>query len=573
MNLATSIRCGGVLAVAVAAVLVSPAGALAAHNVNEPISVAPDGTIGNNSSVAGDHLGDYGDMTPDGRLVVFASFASNLVPGDTNGVGDVFVRDRRTGVTERVSVGPKGVQGDGDSNFLGISTAPAISDDGRYVAFKSDATNLVKGDRNGFTDVFVRDRAAGTTELISADGGGDNPAISPDGNFVAFETTGIDGDFAEDVYVRDRVTGTLERISVSFDGSEVFSPSDNPAVATASNGRPIVAFASGAPNLVPSDGSNVDVFVRDLSGPTPRTELVSVSSTGAPAGEFNTSRDPSISANGRFVAFESDAQNFTAVPQATFTMDVFVRDRQAGTTVLSSPNGRGREASGQSEDPEISADGRFVGFASFASDLIPRTTDPDGELVRDAFVRDLAAESTAMVSVNSAHEDATRDGFHDDVGAGPVSADGLVVLMGTQADNLFAGDTNSGNDVYVSDRRPAADLSLAKADAPDPVAVRAPLTYTLSVVNHGPSAAPDVHVLDTLPAGVDFVSASGGCTLSAGQVDCALGTLAAGAGATVEVTVTPRARGVITNTARVGSSAPDPDPSNNTATTDTAVGR
>ena len=573
MNLATRSRCGGVLAVAVVVMLVCPAGALGAHNVNEPISVAPDGTIGNNSSIAGDHLGDYGDMTPDGRFVVFASFASNLVPGDTNGVGDVFVRDRRTGVTERVSLGPKGVEGNGDSNFLGISTAPAISDDGRYVAFKSEATNLVKGDRNGLTDVFVRDRAAGTTELISADGGGDNPAISPDGNFVAFETTGIDGDFAEDVYLRDRATDAIERISVSFDGSEVFSPSDNPAVATAPNGRPIVAFDSGAPNLVPNDGTNIDVFVRDLSGPSPTTELVSVSSSGAPAGEFNTSRDASISGDGRFVAFESDAQNFTATPQTTFATDIFVRDRQAGTTVLASPNGRGREASGESEDPEISADGRFVAFASFASDLIPRTTDPDGELVRDAFVRDLAAGSTDMVSVNSAHQDAMRDGFHDDVGAGPVSADGLVVLMGTQADNLFAGDINSANDVYVSDRRPAADLSLAKADAPDPVAVRAPLTYTLTITNHGPNAAPDVHVLDTLPAGVDFVSASGGCTPSAGRVDCALGTLASGAGATVQITVAPRARGVIANTARVGSSAPDPNPSNNTATTETTVGR
>ena len=113
-----------VAAVTCAAALLGPAGALAAHNVIEPISVAPGGAIGNDSSVAGDHLGDYGDMTPDGRFVVFASAASNLVPGDTNGVGDVFVRDRRSGVTERVSVGPKGVQGNGDSNFLGISTAP-----------------------------------------------------------------------------------------------------------------------------------------------------------------------------------------------------------------------------------------------------------------------------------------------------------------------------------------------------------------------------------------------------------------------------------------------------------------
>jgi len=553
-----------------AAALLGPASAFAAHNVLEPISVAPDGAIGNDSSVAGDHLGDYGDMTPDGRFVVFASAASNLVPGDTNGVGDVFVRDRRTGVTERVSVGARGVQGNGDSNFLGIATAPAISDNGRYVAFKSDASNLVKGDRNQLTDVFVRDRSTGTTERISGAGGGDNPAISPDGNFVAFETFDFDGDFAQDIYLRNRSAGTIERISVSHDGSEVFGTSEDPVVA---NG-PVVAFASSAPNLVPDDGnSNIDVFVRDLSGATPTTERVSVSSAEEAAGEFDTSRNPAITNDGRFVAFQSDAQNFTPVAQTEFFSDVFVRDRQAGTTVLASPDGAGGEASGQSEDPEIGANGRFVAFASFASDLIAGTTDPDGELVRDAFVRDLTAGSTEMVSINSAHEDAMRDGNHDDVGAGPVSADGLVALMGTQADNLFAGDTNGVNDVYVSDRRPAADLSLTKADAPDPVAPRGTLTYTLMVTNHGPNAAPGTHILDTLPAGVTFVGASAGCVQSAGLVDCDLGTLANGASTTVTIQVTPKARGVITNTASVGSSAPDPDRSDNTATTDTTVGR
>jgi len=553
-----------------AAALLGPASAFAAHNVLEPISVAPDGAIGNDSSVAGDHLGDYGDMTPDGRFVVFASAASNLVPGDTNGVGDVFVRDRRTGVTERVSVGARGVQGNGDSNFLGIATAPAISDNGRYVAFKSDASNLVKGDRNQLTDVFVLVHSTGTTERISGAGGGDNPAISPDGNFVAFETFDFDGDFAQDIYLRNRSAGTIERISVSHDGSEVFGTSEDPVVA---NG-PVVAFASSAPNLVPDDGnSNIDVFVRDLSGATPTTERVSVSSAEEAAGEFDTSRNPAITNDGRFVAFQSDAQNFTPVAQTEFFSDVFVRDRQAGTTVLASPDGAGGEASGQSEDPEIGANGRFVAFASFASDLIAGTTDPDGELVRDAFVRDLTAGSTEMVSINSAHEDAMRDGNHDDVGAGPVSADGLVALMGTQADNLFAGDTNGVNDVYVSDRRPAADLSLTKADAPDPVAPRGTLTYTLMVTNQGPNAAPGTHILDTLPAGVTFVGASAGCVGSAGLVDCDLGALANGASTTVTIQVTPKARGVITNTASVGSSAPDPDRSDNTATTDTTVGR
>jgi len=217
--------------------------------------------------------------------------------------------------------------------------------------------------------------------------------------------------------------------------------------------------------------------------------------------------------------------------------------------------------------------GRFVAFASFASDLTAGAPDPDGELVRDAFVRDLTSQSTEIISVNSAHQDATRDGFHDDVGAGPISADGLVTLMATQADNFFPGDTNGVNDVYVSDRRPAADLSLSKADAPDPVAVRTTLTYTVVAANNGPNAAPDARLFDTLPADVSFVSASADCAHADGRVDCALGTLAPGASATVTITVTPRAWGMITNTARVGSSAPDPDRSNNTATTETTVVR
>jgi len=552
-----------------AAALLTPPAALAAHNVVEPASVASDGAIGNDSSVAGDHLGDYGDMTPDGRFVVFASAASNLVPGDTNGAGDVFVRDRRSGVTERVSVGAKGVQGNGDSNFSGIASAPAISDDGRFVAFKSDASNLVKGDRNGLTDVFVRDRAAAVTERISGDGGGDNPGISPDGNFVAFETFDFDGDFAQDIYLRDRTTSAIERVSVSFDGSEVFGTSEDPVVA---NG-PVVAFASSAPNLVPGDeDANIDVFVRDLSGPSPATERVSVSNAGQPTAGFATSRNPAISGDGRFVAFQSDAQDFTAVAQTGFFSDIFVRDRRAGTTVLASPSGADGEASGQSEDPEISSDGRFVAFASFASDLIEGAPDPDGELVRDAFVRDLTTGTTEMVSVNGDHQDATRDGNHDDVGAGSVSADGLVVLMGTQADNFFAGDLNGVNDVYVSDRRPAADLSISKADAPDPVAPRATLSYTLVAANLGPNAAPGSHVVDTLPAGVTFVGASPGCLHSAGTVDCDLGTIASGASTTVTIQVTPKAKGTIINTARVGAAAPDPDGTNNIATTRTTVG-
>ena len=465
-----------------AAMLVAPALAAASHGVTAPVSVNSAGVIGNDQS-------NYADMTPDGRFVSFASLASNLVPGDTNGVGDVFVRDRRTGQTERVSIGLKGAQGDDDSNILGIATNTAISDDGRFVAFKSTATNLVRGDRNGTTDVFVRDRLAGATERISVDsaereaaGGGDAPAISPDGRFVAFVTRDFDSDFSDDVYLRDRVAGTTVRISVAFDGGDAQNNSGGPAVGLAPGG-PLVAFSSAADNLVPDDGDGAtDVFVRDLSGPAPVTKRISVSSdeepqTFADGGFGFGSSAPAISGDGRFVAFQSDAVNFTAQDQTRNFTDVFVRDRQTGTTELASPNAAGGEANGQSQGADLSPDGRFVSFASFATDLVS-PADPDF-LLMDAFVRDRVAGSTELVSVASDHSDARFGAFDTHVGTGPVSADGLVSLMSTNADNLFPGDDNLNLDVYANDRRPGTDLSLAMDDVPDPVAARGSLSYTL----------------------------------------------------------------------------------------------
>lgn len=559
-----------------AAMLIAPAGAFATHGVTAPVSVNSAGAVGDSDS-------NFGDMTPDGRFVTFASFASNLVPGDTNGVGDVFVRDRRTGVTERVSLGLKGAQGDGDSNMLGIGTNTAISDDGRFVAFKSEATNLVRGDRNGVTDVFVRDRLAGTTERISVDsdareaaGGGDQPAISPEGRFVAFVTRDFDTDFADDVYLRDRLAGTTTRISVPVGGGDAGNNSGSPAVAVAPGG-PLVAFSSFADNLVENDGDGAsDVFVRDLSGATPVTERVSVSSDEAPqqfaGGSFGFgSMASAITGDGRFVAFHSDAVNFTTPAQTGNFSDVFVRDRVAGTTELASPRAgtADGEANGQSQGPDISPSGRFVSFASFATDLTdPADTD---ELLQDAFVRDRQLGTTEMVSVSSTHEDARFGQFHTHAGTGPVSADGLVSLFGTNADNLFATDDNLSNDVYANDRRPGTDLSLVKLAAPEPVTARGTLTYTLTAANEGANPAPAAGIRDTLPAGVTFVSASDGCTHVAGVVDCELGTLTPGASAEVTIAVTPRRAGAITNTAVVGSAVADPDPGDNTATATTTV--
>jgi uncharacterized repeat protein (TIGR01451 family) len=563
-------RPAGALAAVTAMALAAPGAALASPGATSAVSLSSAGVIGNDAS-------NYPDMTPDGRFVSFASSASNLVAGDTNGFGDVFVRDRRSGTTERVSLGVKAAQGNGDSNVLGVASNTAISDDGRYVAFKSEASNLVRGDRNANTDVFVRDRAAGTTERVSVDnagrelaGGGDAPAISPDGRYVAFVTRDIDTNFNSDVYLRDRVAGTTVRISVAA-GGDTTNESDSPAVANGPSGA-LVAFASLSDGLVAGDADGQsDVFVRDVAAGT--TERVSVNSAEQPGtgGVGNGARGPSISNDGRFVAFSSDASNFTPVAQTNLFMDVFVRDRQAGVTILASPSSSGGEADGPSEGASISSGGGFVSFASFASNLVVAS---GGEpLIQDTYVRDLAAATTERTSVASNGDNATFSGFDTHVGTGPVSADGLVSLIVTNADNLQAGDDNLNQDVFARDRRPGTDLALTMTDAPDPVAAKGTVTYTLTVSNQGASAAPGAAVVDTLPAGVTFSAASAGCSQAAGVVTCELGSVAAGASTAVTITVTTKARGTLTNAASVGANVGDPDASDNTATETTTVGR
>jgi Tol biopolymer transport system component len=276
-------------------------------------------------------------ISADGRYVAFRSEATNLVAGDTNNTADVFVRDRLAGTTERVSLSTAGVQG---NNFSGY---PSISADGRIVAFASVATNLVSGDTNQSYDIFVRDRLSGTTERVSvATGGaqGNNsstyPAISADGNWVVFTSVAsnlVAGDTngASDVFVRDLVSATTERASVATGGAEGNGASGGPVISA--DGR-YVAFLSTATNLVSGDTNGfMDIFVRDRSSGT--TERVSVATGGAQ--ENSDSFDSWISADGRYVAFESAASNLVA-GDTNGARDVFVRDRAAaGSTGLCDP--------------------------------------------------------------------------------------------------------------------------------------------------------------------------------------------------------------------------------------------
>jgi Tol biopolymer transport system component len=392
-------------------------------------------------------------FSADGRFVAFASYASNLVPGDTNALVDVFVRDRRIGTTTRVSVSSTGAQSDGVG-----SLDTAFSPGGRFVAFVSQASNLVPGDTNGLADVFVRDRWTRTTARASVSsagaqaigGGSSHPVFSAGGRFVAFSSDASnlvpnDTNEVPDVFVRERRAGTTRRVSVSSTGVQAnglggFAPS------LSGNGR-FVAFSSDASNLVPGDTNGMsDVFVRDRwSGTTTRV------SVGADGGQANggASLDPVFSADGRFVAFASDASNL--VPGDTNgSLDVFVRERRAGTTRRVSVSSTGVQANGLGGfAPSLSGNGRFVAFVSDASNLVPGDTNG----VSDAFVRDRWTGTTRRVSVSSTGAQANGFGSFGFNNVAPaISADGRSVAFASDASNLVGGDTNESLDVFVRQR-------------------------------------------------------------------------------------------------------------------------
>jgi Tol biopolymer transport system component len=332
-------------------------------------------------------------ISVDGRFVAFESHASNLVPGDTNSDWDIFVRDRQSGTTELVSLDSNGVQGNS------ASLVASISADGSYVAFYSYADNLVQGDTNLKVDVFVRDRLTSTTERVSVSSNGaqgnnvsDTPSISADGRYVAFESLASnlvvgDTNLQGDVFVRDRLTGTTERVSVSSSGLQGNGKSQYPSISA--DGR-YVAFTSSATNLVSADTNGAwDVFVRDrLTGTTTR---VSKDSSGVQGN--GTSDYPSISSDGRYVLFSSAATNLVA-GDTNGVRDIFLRDRQSGTTERVSVASSGVQGDGDSTlFPSISTDGRYVAFMSFAATLAPSDTNN----FSDVFVRDREASGFASI--------------------------------------------------------------------------------------------------------------------------------------------------------------------------------
>jgi Tol biopolymer transport system component len=323
-------------------------------------------------------------LSSDGLTVAFET-DGKLDPADTDALHDIYVWDGRTGELSLASTNSAGAKGDGHSQ------APALSADGSLVAFTSQSTNLDPLDVDAQPDVFVKDVGTGSIALASITGNGVKgnddslgPTLSADGTRVAFTSyaSNLDPrnrDGIAEIYLKDLVTGTLTLVSATRRGR--IGDGESGWAAISADGR-YVAFGSEASNIVPDDSfGNYDVFVADRLAST--TERVSVSSDGTQGND--SSNFPLISADGRFVAFESQSSNLVAA-DTNGNGDVFVRDRVSGTTERVSISSTGVQGNNQSYVSSISADGRYVAFNSSANNLVPGG-DANG-LNDDVFVRD-----------------------------------------------------------------------------------------------------------------------------------------------------------------------------------------
>jgi Tol biopolymer transport system component len=426
------------------------------------VSVATGGAQGNGNSSGA-------SLSNTGQFVAFSSTATNFVAGAGGARADVFVHDTASGQTTLVSGAAFGAVG-----AAGDSTEPVISPDGNYVAFASASSNLLltNNDTNGLIDVFLRNWQAATpvTKRVSVDNvpgdlnqvtGGDSVlfgnAVATDnvtGNvFVAFYSQamfpllGKNNTATSDVYARELDAGLAGLRTILVSSSSVGSPGDgssqNPSISASGQ---YVVFDSLATNLVASDTNAgvQDVFIRDLRDPNPATRTRLVSLDNAGVQASQSSYFASVSATGRYVAFTSDAS--LAPNDLNAQPDVYLRNLDNNTTTLVSVATNGNSGNLPSTGfyaLAVSNDGRYVVFTSRASDLV--TGDTNNTAFHDVFVRDMVNGVTRRVNVTLGGTQANSESY--DVA---ISGNGGFIAFSSAANNLNTGDTNGFIDVFYT---------------------------------------------------------------------------------------------------------------------------
>jgi Tol biopolymer transport system component len=377
-----------------------------------------------------------------GQFVAFRSSATNL-DGERckNGLNQIFVRDRNTGTVRCVSLNSNGREGDQDSR------APAISADGRFIAFTSAATNLTGDDcDNGFSQIFLRDITNGTTTCLSVNSNGrdgnqhsDAPSISADGTLIAFDSaaTNLTGSKCDNgfhhIFVRDVTGGTTTCVSVRTNGDEGNGDSFDPSISA--DGRFVVFQSTGTNLATRCNNGNSHVYMHNLT--SGETTCVSVNSAGQQSnGNSGLAR---ISGDGRFVVFQSNPTNLTARCINGFT-HVFVRDTIDGRTSCASLDNAGEQGNNDSTGPSISSNGRFVAFSSAATNLTGKRCTGGSIHV---FVRDRLDEETKCASVGPKKVEGNGESINPSL-----SANGALVAFESGASNLVKKDTNGLRDVF-----------------------------------------------------------------------------------------------------------------------------
>ncbi|HXD59416.1 MAG TPA: hypothetical protein VN606_15930 [Thermoleophilaceae bacterium] len=409
-------------AVPSAALAVRARAARAHRTQNEPLAPAsPDGGAGPPS------------ISGDGRFVGFSSDADNLVASDTNGARtDPFVRDLATGANLLADSRRSGASASRGGRFR-RGPSGELSGDGRYAVFTSNTPDLTGGVPH-YT-IFRRDLFTGANQRVCRAGDGDasNPVISADGQHVAFESradtlAGRDRDLQPDVYWCDMASGTLQRVSTPIDDS-VNTVGSSGAPSISADGR-YVAFTSDAGGLVPGDGGRAGVYRRDML--TGEIALVDVPA-GAATSDGN-GQNPKISADGRYVVFDSDATDLPGGGLNGRAIDVFRKDMATGEVALVSQGRDGSGANGDSTADSISTDGSWIVYTSNASNLVL----DDGNGTSDVFAKNLATDTIVKVST---HPDGS--GLSGPSMQGSVSSDGHFVAFASRAQDVVAGEVAS----------------------------------------------------------------------------------------------------------------------------------